>query len=140
MALVWKAMYRLSDQPPDQPESALPGARPSGRKFAPVPLGIFSGFLGLAAQFFGMFLMGWGMAPTSVGCGPGRAASMVGVELAIAAAIFGFISFVGLGIMRDAHESNARRRSYLLTFGAIYALGSLPLFTAAALLGSCFDF
>jgi hypothetical protein len=133
-------MYRLSDQPPERPESALPSARPSGRKFAPVPLGVFSGFLGLGAQFFGMFLMAWGMAPTSIGCGPGRAASMIGVQLAIAVAIFGFISFVGLGIMRDAKESNLRRRSYLLTFGAIYVLGSIPLFAAAALLGSCFDF
>jgi hypothetical protein len=133
-------MYRFSDKPPEQPESALPDARPSGRKFAPVPLGIFSGFLGLSAQFFGMFLMAWGMAPTSIGCGPERAASMVGVQLAIAVGIFAAISFVGLGIMRDARESSARRRSYLLTFGAIYVLGSIPLFAAAALLGSCFDF
>lgn len=133
-------MYRLSDQPPERPESALPDARPSGRKFAPVPLGIVSGFLGLGAQFFAMFLMAWGMAPTSIGCGSGRAASMVGVQLAIAAGIFAAISFVGIGIMRDARESNVRRRSYLLTFGAIYVLGSIPLFAAAALLGSCFDF
>lgn len=133
-------MYRLSDHPPEQPESALPDARPSRRKFAPVPLGIFSGLLGLSAQFFGMFLMAWGMAPTSIGCGPGRAASMVGVELAIAVGIFAAISFVGIGIMRDARESSVRRRSYVLTFGAIYVLGSIPLFAAAALLGSCFDF
>lgn len=133
-------MYRFTDKPPEQPESPLPGAGPGRRKFAPVPLGIFSGFLGLSAQFFGMFLMAWGMAPTSTGCGPERAASMVGVQLAIAAAIFAAISFVGLGIMRDARESNMRRRSYLLTFGAIYVLGSIPLFAAAALLGSCFDF
>ncbi|MBI2690699.1 MAG: hypothetical protein HYX29_01950 [Solirubrobacterales bacterium] len=133
-------MYRLSDHPPDQPDSARPGARPTGRRFAPVPLGIFSGFLGLSAQFFGMFLMAWGMAPTSIGCGPERAVSMTGIQLAIAAVIFGAISFVGLGIMRDAQESSLRRRSYLLTFGAIYVLGSIPLFVAAALLGSCFDF
>lgn len=133
-------MYRLSDQPPERPESALPGARPSGRKFAPVPLGVFSGFVGLPAQFFGMFLMAWGMAPTSVGCGPGRVASMVGVQLAIAVGIFAAISFVGIGIMRDAQEPGRRRRSYVLTFGAIYVLGSIPLFAAAALLGSCFDF
>lgn len=133
-------MYRLSDHPPERPESARPDTRRSGRKFAPVPLGIFSGLLGLSAQFFGMFLMAWGMAPTSIGCGAERAVSMTGVQLAIAAAIFGFISFVGLGIMRDAQESSVRRRSYLLTFGAIYVLGSIPIFAAAALLGSCFDF
>lgn len=133
-------MYRLSDKPPERPESPLPDARPAGRKFAPVPLGVFSGFLGLAAQFFGMFLLAWGMAPTSIGCGPGRAASMTAVQLLIALSIFGAISAVGLGIMRDASESQLRRRSYLLTFGAIYLLGSIPLFAAAALLGSCFDF
>ncbi len=133
-------MYRLSDHPPDKPDSVRPDAYPTGRKFAPVPLGIFSAFLGLSAQFFGMFLMAWGMAPTSIGCGPERAVSMTGVQLAIAAVIFGAISFVGLGIMRDAHESSLRRRSYLLTFGIIYVLGSIPLFAAAALLGSCFDF
>lgn len=133
-------MYRLSDTPPERPESPMPDARPSGRKFAPVPLGIFSAFLGLSAQFFGMFLMAWGMAPTSIGCGPGRAASMTGVQLLIALSIFGAISAVGLGIMRDASESQLRRRSYLLTFGAIYLLGSIPLFAAAALLGSCFEF
>ncbi|MGH2958846.1 MAG: hypothetical protein ACRDKE_04530 [Solirubrobacterales bacterium] len=133
-------MYRLSDQPPERPESALPDSRPTGRKFAPVPLGIFSGMLALGAEFFGLFLMAWGMAPTSIGCSPGRAASMIGVQLAIALAIFAAISFVGLGIMRDAQESQVRRRSFLLTFGAIYMLGSIPLFAAAALLGSCFDF
>jgi hypothetical protein len=133
-------MYRLSDQPPEQPESALPDAQARGRKFAPVPLGLFSAVLGLGAQFFGMFLMAWGMAPTSIGCGPGRAASMTGVLLLIALGIFGAISAVGLGIMRDAREPQVRRRSYLLTFGSVYLLGSIPLFAAAALLGSCFDF
>ena len=42
--------------------------------------------------------------------------------------------------MREAQESQLRRRSYVLTFGAIYVLGSIPLFASAALLGSCFDF
>ena len=133
-------MYRLSDQPPEQPESALPDSHAGRRKFAPVPLGIFSALLGLGAAFFGMFLLGWGMAPTSIGCGPGRAASITGVQLGITVGVFGAISAVGLGIMRDARESRGRRRSYLLTFGAIYMLGSLPLLASAALLGSCFDF
>lgn len=133
-------MYRLSDTPPERPDSPLPSARPSGRKFAPVPLGIFSGFLGLSAQFFGMFLMAWGMAPTSIGCGPGRAASMTGLQLLIAVGIFGAISAVGLGIMRDAREPQGRRRSYVLTFGAIHVIGSIPIFAAAVLLGSCFNF
>lgn len=131
-------MYRQADRPSEPSDHA---ELPSGtRKFAPVPLGVFSAFLGLCAQFFGMFLMAWGMAPTSIGCGPGRAASMTGVQLAIAVGIFAAISFVGIGIMRDAQESQVRRRSYLLTFGGIYLLGSIPLFAAAALLGSCFNF
>ena len=133
-------MYRPSDEPPEQPESALPSSRSSGRRFAPVPLGIFSGVLALVAEFFGLFLLAWGMAPTSIGCGAGRAASMVGVQLLIATGIFAAISAVGIGIMRDAQESQLRRRSYVLTFGAIYILGSIPLFASAALLGSCFDF
>jgi hypothetical protein len=45
-----------------------------------------------------------------------------------------------MGIMREARESQLRRRSYLLTFGAIYLLGSLPLLALAPLFGSCFDF
>ncbi|MGK2877903.1 MAG: hypothetical protein ACSLFF_04940 [Solirubrobacterales bacterium] len=133
-------MYRASDEPPEQPESALPDPRLSGRRFAPVPLGIFSGMLALVAEFFGLFLLAWGMSPTSIGCGTGRAASMVGVQLAIALGIFAAVSAVGIGIMREARESQLRRRSYVLTFAAIYVLGSIPLFVSAALLGSCFDF
>jgi hypothetical protein len=131
-------MFRQADdshEPSDHVE--LPHA---ARKFAPVPLGIFSGFIGLAAEFFGLFLLAWGMAPTSIGCGAARAASITGVQFAIALGIFGLISVVGLGIMRDAQESQLRRRSYLLTFGAIYLIGSIPLIATAALFGSCFDF
>lgn len=133
-------MYRQPEdphQPSDHVE--LPQGQAS-RKFAPVPLGIFSAFIALAAEFFGLFLLAWGMAPTSIGCSAGRAASMTGVQLVIALSIFGVISAVGIGIMRDARESQLRRRSYVLTFGAIYVLGSLPLLAAAALFGSCFDF
>jgi uncharacterized membrane protein len=131
-------MYRQADEhfePTDHAE--LPVGR---RKFAPVPLGVFSAFLGLGAAFFGMFLLAWGMAPTSIGCSAGRAASMTGIQLAIVVGIFTVIAAVGLGIMREAQESQLRRRSYVLTFGVIYALGSIPLLASAALLGSCFDF
>lgn len=134
-------MYRDSNEFPERDHGDR--ANLSGnarRRLAPVPLGLFSGFLGLAAEFFGLFLLAWGMAPTSIGCGAGRAASMIGVQLAIAVGIFGAISAVGLGIMSDAQESQVRRRSYLLTSGAIYLLGSIPLLAAAALFGSCFDF
>jgi hypothetical protein len=91
-------------------------------------------------EFFGLFLLAWGMAPTSIGCGPGRAASMTGVMLVISLSIFGVIAAVGMGIMREARESQLRRRSYLLTYGVIYLLGSLPLLALAPLFGSCFDF
>lgn len=131
-------MFRQADEPHDSADHVE--LNEGTRKFAPVPLGIFSAFLGLAAEFFGLFLLAWGMAPTSIGCGPGRAASMTGVQLLIALGIFGAISAVGIGIMRDARESQLRRRSYVLTFAAIYVLGSLPLLAAAALFGSCFDF
>ena len=133
-------MYRQADeshQPSDRVE--LPRGQ-SSRKFAPVPLGIFSAVIALAAEFFGLFLLAWGMAPTSIGCSAGRAASMTGVQLLIAISIFGAISAVGIGIMRDARESQIRRRSYVLTFAAIYVLGSLPLLATAALFGSCFNF
>ena len=132
-------MYRLSDEPPDQPEASLPESHQGSRRFAPVPLGIFSGILGLGAEFFGLFLLAWGMAPTSIGCGAGRAASMSGVMLVISLSIFGVIAAVGTGIMREARESQLRRRSYVLTFGAVYLLGSLPLLALAPLFGSCFD-
>jgi hypothetical protein len=133
-------MYRLSDEQPNQPEAPLPGSHQRRRKFAPVPLGFFSGFLALFAEFFGLFLLAWGMAPTSIGCGAGRAASMTGAMLVISAVIFTVVASVGIGIMREARESQLRRRSYVLTFGAIYVLGSLPLLALAPLFGSCFDF
>ncbi|MBJ7355146.1 MAG: hypothetical protein JHC98_09990 [Thermoleophilaceae bacterium] len=131
-------MYRQADEPHDSSEHV---ELPQGsRKFAPVPLGIFSGLIGLATEFFGLFLLAWGMAPTSIGCGVGRAASMTGAQLVIALGIFGAFAAVGIGIMREAHESQLRRRSYVLTFAAVYVLGSIPLIATAALFGSCFDF
>jgi uncharacterized membrane protein len=133
-------MFRPSDDLPERPESALPDSHDGSRKFAPVPLGIFSGMLALGAEFFGLFLLAWGMAPTSIGCGAGRAASMTGAMLVISLSIFAIVAAIGIGIMREARESQLRRRSYLLTFGAIYLLGSLPLLALAPLFGSCFDF
>jgi hypothetical protein len=132
-------MYRQADDPfePEQ-DAELPDA--GRRHYAPVPLGLFSGILALGMEFFGLFLLAWGMAPTSIGCGPGRAASMTGVMLVISLSIFGVIAAVGMGIMREARESQLRRRSYLLTYGVIYLLGSLPLLALAPLFGSCFDF
>ena len=133
-------MFRPSDDLPERPDASLPESHEGSRKFAPVPLGIFSGILALAAEFFGLFLLAWGMAPTSIGCGAGRAASMTGVMLVISIGIFAVVAAVGVGIMREARESQLRRRSYLLTLGAVYVLGSLPLLALAPLFGSCFDF
>jgi uncharacterized membrane protein len=133
-------MYRITDEPPRQPSSPSPGGHDGQRKFSPVPLGIISALIALAAEFFGLFLLAWGMAPTSIGCGAGRAASMTGVQLVIALGVFAAVSAVGAGIMREAQEPQVRRRSYLLTFGAIYLPGSVPLIAIAALFGSCFNF
>lgn len=130
-------MYRHADEPFES-EAELPG---SGRRhFAPVPLGFFGALIALAAEFFGLFLLAWGMAPTSIGCGATRAGTMAGSMLAIGAAIYFAFIGVGLGIMRDARESGLRRRAFVLTFSAAFLLGSLPLLALAPLFGSCFDF
>lgn len=132
-------MYRHSDDSfGPQHESELPSS--DRRSFAPVPLGFFGALIALGAEFFGLFLLAWGMAPTSVGCGAGRAAEVGGAMLAIGASIYFAFIAVGLGIMRDARESAVRRRSFVLTFSAVFLLGSLPLLALAPLFGSCFDF
>lgn len=110
------------------------------RKFPPVPLAVVGAFLALFAEFFGLFLLAWGMAPTSIGCGAPRAISMSLAQIPIFLVIGVAFSWAGAGIMRDARESQLRRRSFLVTFGVIYLLGSIPLFALAALFGSCFDF
>jgi hypothetical protein len=51
-----------------------------------------------------------------------------------------FVGGVGYTMLAEGGASKVRRRSYLAIFGALYALGSIPLFASAALLGSCFDF
>lgn len=132
-------MYRHANDPfePEQ-EAELPGS--GSRHFAPVPLGFFGAVIALAAEFFGLFLLAWGMAPTSNGCGAGRAAAMTGSMLVIGGAIYLAFVAIGIGIMREAREPGLRRRSFILTFTAIYALGSLPLLALAPLFGSCFDF
>lgn len=134
-------MFRQAEnrpEQPDRPEAALPSAR-TGRNFTPVPLGIVGGFMALAAEFFGLFLLAWGMAPTSIGCGAGRAFSMTAAMIPIALLIFIGFTWAGLGMMREARQSQLRKRSFLVTFGAIYLIGSIPLFVAAGLFGSCFD-
>src|SRR3954452_9524557 len=109
-------MYRHADEP-HEPNDRVELPRGQGaRKFAPVPLGLISSIIALSAEFFGLFLLAWGMAPTSIGCSATRAASMLGVQLAIAVEIFAVVSVVGLGIMRDARESQLRRLSFVLTF------------------------
>jgi hypothetical protein len=132
-------MYRHIEDPfENDHEAELPG---SGRRhFAPVPLGIVGGLIALAAEFFALFLLAWGMAPTSVGCGAGRAFAMSGSMLAIGVGIYVIVAGVGIGIMGDARETESRRRAFLITFTAMYVLGSLPLLALAPLFGSCFDF
>lgn len=132
-------MYRHADEPFEpQNEAELPG---SGRRhFAPVPLGFLGAFIALAAEFFGLFLLAWGMAPTSIGCGAGRAATMGVSQLAIAGAIYLAFVGIGLGIMREARESDHRRRWFVITFTTAFMIGSLPLLAMAPLFGSCFDF
>lgn len=136
-------MYRPSDDRPDRDDEDVvaPLEQPHGyRSFAPVPLGVFAGMLALFAAFFGLFLLGWGMAPTSIGCGTGRSISMVAAFTPIALAVYVAVSWAGIGILRDSRQPQLRVRSFVITSGVIYALGLIPLFTMAALLGSCFDF
>jgi hypothetical protein len=133
-------MFRNADEPPEQPDAALPEARPERRKYAPVPLGVVSAFIALGFEFLGLWAIALAISPTSIGCGAPRAFSMTGAMAAVSLVVFGAMSAIGMGIMRDARESQLRRRSYLVTFTAFYVLGSIPLFVAAALFGSCFDF
>ncbi|MGH2907165.1 MAG: hypothetical protein ACRDKI_10415 [Solirubrobacterales bacterium] len=115
-------------------------SHPQGRNFTPVPLGITAGALALVADFFALFLLSWGVAPTSIGCGAARSVTMVIAFAAITATIFAIFAGVGLGLMREARAPQLRRRRFVATAGAIYAVGVIPLFAFAALVGSCFDF
>lgn len=131
-------MYREADSRPEGPEAELP-SRPAGRNFTPVPLGVVGGFMALAAEFFGLFLLAWGMAPTSIGCGVGRAFNMTAAMIPISALIAIAFTWAGLGMMVEARQSQLRKRSFVMIFLVIYAIGSVPLFVAAGLFGSCFD-
>lgn len=138
-------MYLHADEPwgdePDRDEpsnEAVPFAGDRGP--APVPLAIAGAVIALALQFLGLFLLAWGMAPTSVGCGTGRAAGMVLAQIPVALLPLLLIGSAGRSMLDEAGAPRDRRRSFLMTFGALYALGSVPLFAAAALFGSCFDF
>lgn len=133
-------MFRYADEPFEpEHEAELPG-RHSRRRFAPVPLGFFGALIALAAEFFGLFLLAWGMAPTSIGCGAGRAAGMGGAMLLIGGAIYLAFIGAGIGIMREARESGLRTRSFVATFTATFLIGSLPILALAPLFGSCFSF
>lgn len=135
-------MFRHAEDLPEQPDPSEPErhAHVNRRRFAPVPLAFVAAFLALWAEFFGMFLLGWGMSPTSVGCGTGRAVSMTAAMVPIALGIYMAFTWAGLGLMGEARESLHRRRSFLAIFSILFALGSVVIFAMAALLGSCFDF
>jgi MFS family permease len=134
-------MYRDSDAGPQKPDPEPElHAIPAGRRFAPTPLGIVTGVLALAADFFAIFLLAWGVSPTSDGCGVSRSVTMLVAAAALSIAIIGVFAAVGLGLMREAREPQRRRRSYLATAAGIYAVGVIPLLAFAGLVGSCFDF
>jgi uncharacterized membrane protein YidH (DUF202 family) len=134
-------MYRESDARPDRPEpESQERIDPQGRRFAPTPLGVFTGLLALMTDFFALFLLSWGVAPTSIGCGTSRSLTMVGATIALSIAIIGVFTAVGLSLMREARAPQLRRRSFLITATAIYVVGSIPLLAFAALVGSCFSF
>lgn len=135
-------MFRHADDLPERPDppDPEPSAHRTRRRFTPVPLAIVAAVLALWAEFFGMFLLGWGMAPTSVGCGTGRALSMTGAMVPIALGIYVAFTWAGLGLMGDAGETQRRRRSFLGIFTIAFVVGSAAIFAMAALLGSCFDF
>src|SRR4029079_1984094 len=122
-------MYRDAHQLPHRPETPAP----SGRKVAPVPLGVFAGLLALAGEFFGLFLLAWGMAPTSLGCGAERAISVSAALIPVSLAIWAGVTWAGMGLMRESRESQLRRRSFVIITTAIYVLGAIPLFRMAAL-------
>lgn len=136
-------MYRESDQlpeRPDHPEPEVQAHAPTGRNFTPVPVGIFTGVVALIANFFSMFLLGWGVAPTSIGCGTSRSLTMVIALVAISVAIIGVFTAIGISLMREARAPQLRIRRYLFTSLTIFTIGTIPLLAFAALLGSCFDF
>jgi uncharacterized membrane protein len=136
-------MYRESDSLPERsqsPEPEIHAHAPHGRHFAPVPVGIFTGLVALFVSFLGMFLLGWGVAPTSIGCGASRSVTMVVAMLAISVVVIGVFSAIGVSLMREARAPQRRVRSYLLTSLSIFTIGTLPLLAFSALLGSCFDF
>jgi len=137
-------MYR---EPDPRPEPTGDGAEheqrahePGRRHFAPAPLGIFTGLVALFANFFAMFLLGWGVAPTSIGCGATRSLEMVVGMLAISVAIIGVFTAIGVGLMREARAPQLRIRAYVMTSLTLFTIGTMPLVAFSALLGSCFDF
>lgn len=131
-------MYRHADEP-FEPEQPLDRQPRRGRDFSAVPLAILTALIALAAEFFSIFLLGWGMAPTSAGCGVGRAAGVSAAALAISVVIFGLAAAVGAAALGESRSSSARPRTFILSFAAIYAVFSFPMLVFAALLGSCFD-
>lgn len=139
-------MYRHADEHwRDEPEDVQPPEVPlqgEGKRWkpTPVPLALIAACFAVGTQFFGLFLLAWGVAPTSAGCGPGRAATMVGMQLPISASVGFLIGGVGYVMLAEAGATQLRRRSYLLIFGALYLLGTIPMLVSAGLFGSCFDF
>lgn len=131
-------MYRHADEP-FEPEQPLDRQPRRGRDFSAVPLAILTALIALAAEFFAIFLLGWGMAPTSIGCGVGRAAGISVAALAISVAIFGVTAAVGTAALGESRSRSASPRTFVLSLAAIYTVFSIPMLAFAALLGSCFD-
>ena len=137
-------MYRHADEHWREPEENQPPEVPlqgEGRRWkpTPVPLALIAACFAVGTQFFSLFLLAWGVAPTSEGCGTERAITMVGAHLPIAACVGFLVGSVGYVMIAEAGASQLRRRSYLLVFGGLYLLGTIPLLVIAGLFGSCFD-
>ncbi len=132
-------MYRHLDDPFDSSAEHEAHQRP-GRNFRALPLAVFTALIALSLEFFAIFLLGWGMAPTSVGCGPGRAAAISLAALAVSGAIFILAAGVGVAALADSRSAKARPRSFLIALATIYTVFSVPMLAFAALLGSCFNF
>lgn len=132
-------MYRHIDDP-FEPGAEHDADQRRGHNFGALPLAIFTALIALSLEFFAIFLLGWGMAPTSIGCGPGRAAAISLAGLGVSGAIFILGASVGVAALAESRSRSARPRTFMIALATIYAVGSIPMLVLAALLGSCFDF
>ncbi|MFT4049408.1 MAG: hypothetical protein QM648_06155 [Solirubrobacterales bacterium] len=133
-------MYRHADEPfepEDNNEREVPAS--GGRDFRALPLALAAAAVALAAESFAFFLLGWGMAPTSAGCGVGRVATISFAAVAISAAIYGLAAAAGSAALAESRAEVTRLKTFIIASAAIYIVFSIPMLAFTALLGSCFD-